>query len=369
MSVKIRPYINGGWEVDIRVRRPDGTVDRERRKAPISSNTSALRRWAEEREREFAKLKPPEPPVVVVEQVPVIPTLREFAPRFIEGYAKANQEKPSSIAGKESILRVHLIPELGDRRLDAITTEDVQCLKVALNRNKKAPKTVNNTLTVLATLLKTAVDWKVLQQMPCVVKMLKVPVRTMEFHDFDAYEKLVAAAVKEGETARLLVLLGGQAGLRCGELMALEWRDIDLLKKQLTVARSDWKGHVTAPKGGSIRHLPLTERLVAALRQARHLRGSRVVCQDDGSPLTQKVVQGIVRRVAQRANVKAGVHILRHTFCSHLAMRGAPAGAIQKLAGHQHLSTTMRYMHLSPAAIDAAIRLLDGSGLAGAVEK
>jgi len=53
------------------------------------------------------------------------------------------------------------------------------------------------------------------------------------------------------------------------------------------------------------------------------------------------------------------VHILRHTFCSHLAMRGAPARAIRELAGHQDLDTTQRYMHLSPAALDAAIRLLE----------
>ena len=53
------------------------------------------------------------------------------------------------------------------------------------------------------------------------------------------------------------------------------------------------------------------------------------------------------------------MHILRHTFCSHLAMRGAPARAIQELAGHKDLSTTQRDMHLSPAAKEAAIRLLD----------
>ena len=66
-----------------------------------------------------------------------------------------------------------------------------------------------------------------------------------------------------------------------------------------------------------------------------------------------------MRRVGRRANVKRGVHILRHTFCSHLAMRGAPARAIQELAGHQDLATTQHYMHLSPAALDAAIRLLE----------
>ena len=67
----------------------------------------------------------------------------------------------------------------------------------------------------------------------------------------------------------------------------------------------------------------------------------------------------------QRAQARAGlpltsgVHILRHTFCSHLAMRGAPVRAIQELAGHADLSTTMRYMHLSPASLNHAIRLLE----------
>ena len=79
------------------------------------------------------------------------------------------------------------------------------------------------------------------------------------------------------------------------------------------------------------------------------------------------MVQDSMRRAARRANVKPGVHILRHTFCSHLAMRGAPARAIQELAGHQDLTTTQRYMHLSPAAIDGAIRLLDQAQTARSV--
>lgn len=68
--------------------------------------------------------------------------------------------------------------------------------------------------------------------------------------------------------------------------------------------------------------------------------------------------QGASTRRALAGLAKAGVHILRHTFCSHLAMRGATASAIQQLAGHADL-TTQRYMHLSPAAIEDAMRLLD----------
>lgn len=106
----------------------------------------------------------------------------------------------------------------------------------------------------------------------------------------------------------------------------------------------------------------MTERLAAALKAHRHLRGSRVLVQSDGESLTMKIVQDRVANAARRAGVRSGVHILRHTFCSHLAMRGAPARAIQELAGRQDLKTTQRYMHLTPAAVEAAIRLLDGSG-------
>src|SRR5687767_14030414 len=60
--------------------------------------------------------------------------------------------------------------------------------------------------------------------------------------------------------------------------------------------------------------------------------------------------------------VPTGVHILRHTFCSHLAMRGAPARAVQELAGHSELGMTQCYMHLSPASLDATIRMLERRG-------
>ena len=65
-------------------------------------------------------------------------------------------------------------------------------------------------------------------------------------------------------------------------------------------------------------------------------------------------------RACRRARLrKIGWHALRHTFCSHLAMRGATAKAIQELAGHTDLSITLRYMHLAPAHLTDAVQLLD----------
>ena len=359
MSVKVRPYGNGGWEADIRVRLPDGTVIRERVKNPVTGK-SAVQRWAAERERIlFRDGKPTRQRKEAIETSNV-PTLAEFAPRFLSGYAEANRHKPSGIAGKESIIRVHLFPRFGDRPLDRISTEDVQRLKAELG--DRAPKTVNNVLTVLNVMLKTAVEWGVIERMGCRIALQRTTAAEARFLDFDEYHRLVQQAELDGPVTHAVVLLAGEAGLRCGELMALEWRDVDLDKRQLTVARSEWKGHVTAPKGGKLRRVPLTTRLEHALRRVRHLRTGRVLINGKGEPLTQKVVQATVARVARRAHVQPGVHILRHTFCSHLAMRGAPARAIQELAGHKDLATTQRYMHLTPAAVEAAIRLLDGSG-------
>ena len=106
--------------------------------------------------------------------------------------------------------------------------------------------------------------------------------------------------------------------------------------------------------------MPLTRRLAAVLGAQRHLRSARVLCQDNGDPLTRPFVQAKMKRASRRAGMPHdGLHILRHSFCSHLAMRGAPARAIQELAGHSDLTMTQRYMHLTPAALDAAIRLLE----------
>lgn len=105
----------------------------------------------------------------------------------------------------------------------------------------------------------------------------------------------------------------------------------------------------------------MTMALADALQAHRHLRGPNVLALEGGGAVEENTVQDWVEQATRRAGLtpSRSLHILRHTFCSHLAMRGAPAKAIQELAGHQSLAMTLRYMHLTPSARDAAIRLLD----------
>jgi hypothetical protein len=105
MSVNIRRHPRGGWDVDINVLLATGDRHRERRKLSASYSKTTAREWGERRERELLLTGPK-----VRKEVP---TLEAFAPRFIDGYARANRQKPSGVAAKESILRLLLIPELG----------------------------------------------------------------------------------------------------------------------------------------------------------------------------------------------------------------------------------------------------------------
>jgi integrase len=137
--------------------------------------------------------------------------------------------------------------------------------------------------------------------------LLPNPKKTMGFHDFDQYERLLATAGRRGTEAYLMVLLSGDAGLRLGEILALEWRDIELTSRRLTVQRSDWLSHVTVPKGGRSRQLPMTRRLTAALKSARHLRSDRVLCLSDGSAITRDRVIKAVRGAQRAAGIDQGV--------------------------------------------------------------
>jgi len=89
MSVTVRPYRRAGWQVDVQIRLPNGDRYRERR--VLTHSKSAAHRWGQDRERHLLQHGPGAPKKEV-------PTLAEFAPRFLDGHTRANRQKPSGIA-------------------------------------------------------------------------------------------------------------------------------------------------------------------------------------------------------------------------------------------------------------------------------
>lgn len=102
MSVTVRPYRGrvdtNEWDVDIRLTLPDGTPYRERKRAPMSAK-SAAQRWGEAREQHLLVHGRPQV------KKEACSTVEAFAPRFVDGHARANRHEPSGIASIESILK------------------------------------------------------------------------------------------------------------------------------------------------------------------------------------------------------------------------------------------------------------------------
>lgn len=292
------------------------------------------------------------------------PTLDAFWPRFVELHARANRQKPRGIESKVKIYEKHLAERLGARPMGTITDADIQELKAGLSSFK--PKTVNNVLSTLNRCLKFAVELGELDNVPVRIKFLRTADSAPPFYEFEEYARLISFAEQDDLRALVCILLGGDAGLRLSEKISLEWEDVDWRRGQfgqIHVQRAQSHGHLALPKGGKTRWVPMTEKLfeaLSALKSSSPAGQTRVLVRDGGEPASEQVIRTWMSRVQRAAGFKTGRdHILRHTFCSHLAMRGAPEIAIKELAGHQSARTTWRYMHLAPSEKGRAIQLLD----------
>jgi integrase len=272
------------------------------------------------------------------------------------------QNKPSTQQDKASILRNHLTPSFGKKRLHDITYAAIQDY-AALKAMKLSKKTVNNHLTVLRRLLVVAKKRGLIQAVP-EIEWLKAPDPEFDFLDFEEAERLLAGA-EEAEW-RTMILVALRTGMRQGEILALRWEDVDLVKGQLSVRRSVTREIITTPKSGRSRDIPLGDEVLAALKAHRHLRGQLVFCTDYGRMLKKNEVKHPLWRATKKAGLRRiGWHTLRHTFASHLAMRGVPLKAVQELLGHATIEMTMRYAHLSPHIPRDAVKLLDHGGRLG----
>ena len=276
-------------------------------------------------------------------------------------YAAVNNKRSEQMA-KRRMLDTHLIPYFGRMLLSEIRVRQIEAFKAAqqeggMHGRKLKAKTINNNLAVLSRMLNCAVEWEYLESAPKVrwLKAQRVQMRFLEFEDAD---RLLQAAEPGLERTMMLVAL--RTGLRIGELLALRWDDVDLQRRQVHVRQSSMRGHIDTPKSGRSRIVPMTEEVERALRGYRHLRGPLVFCNPDGTHLTDNQTKRHLYRACRKAFLGPfGWHTLRHTFASHLAMRGAPIKAIQELLGHATIDMTMRYAHLSPAAKNQAIDLLE----------
>lgn len=336
--------IRGHWYVDLR-----NEGRRVRKRSPDDSRAGAIAYEATLRNR-LARGEP----IVPLPPKPPPPRFEHFAWRWFHTYVETNN-KPSEQRGKRYTLSKHLVPCFGKLTIDAITLPRVEEFKAMKLNTGLSPKTINNFLAVLGRCLRTAEEWGELDRAPR-VKLLSVPPQKFDFLQPEEAAKLIVAAKAQPWQAMITVAL--RTGLRLGELVALDWSDIDLDGALLTVRRSIFRNQIVSPKSNRIRHVPLTQQAWLALHAIQTSSGRVFSC---GSiPVSDQMAQRAIPRFCAEAGIRrVGWHTLRHSFASHLVTAGVSIRAVQELLGHSDIRTTMRYAHLAPSALREAILMLE----------
>lgn len=216
------------------------------------------------------------------------------------------------------------------------------------------PQTVNRDQAHMRAALGRAVEWGFLDQNPLdgVKKATEDRNRKIRALTAEEEERILAELAKpakqwaaEYKRLAVMVVVSLDTGMRRGELFGLEWRDLDLEAKTVSV-----RGE--GAKSGQSREIPLSGRVVTALEGWRPEKGAQglVFPARDGGRMDnfRRSWAGILKS-AEVTGVRW--HDLRHTFGTRLAMAGVPLPTIQRLMGHASITTTQRYLH--SGAVDA----------------
>lgn len=218
--------------------------------------------------------------------------------------------------------------------------------------------TINFEVGVLRTAFYQAVKWGHIQETPTKgVKKLKVnDSKPPRFLTEDECRRLLEACPPDLYPVYFTFL---NTGLRKAELENLEWSDMDFERRKIRIRRKEsWQ-----PKTGE-REIPISDSLFDLLTGLKKqndtgFKSTYVFCHSDGGKLKTKVREKLIR-IAKLAGIAdlTRVHTLRHTFASHLVMKGVDLPTVMRLMGHSDIQTTMIYAHLAPDHLAGAVNKL-----------
>jgi|SRR5579862_4475179 len=273
--------------------------------------------------------------------------------------------KPSALRGYRQALTSKALPELGHRRLTAVSSNVVQDLVDRMVAAGQAPSTVRNAILPLRAIYRRALQRGDVAINPT-LKLALPAVRTRRERVARPEE---AASLIEALPASDQALWASAlyAGLRRGELQALQWNNVDLDHNLLHVEHSwDKKAGLIAPKSRcGQRRVPiprlLRQRLLAhRLKQGRGNEGF-VFANRHGRPFDPATILNRARTTWRAAGLEPlGLHDCRHTYAAYMIAAGVNVKALSTYMGHSTITITLdRYGHLLPGNESEAAALLD----------
>jgi integrase len=289
-------------------------------------------------------------------------TFADAAAEFVRYASEVRQVDDVTVRDYRGVIDGYLLDAFGSEALESITPDMIDSYKEDLIAERRlSNRTIVRHLTVLHGIFKRAKRVWGLQSNPAAAELVERPkvTYTGEFDtlDPDEVEQLAAAAANEQDAA--IYKTAAFSGLRQGELLALRWKHVDFVGGLVHVRRNYTDGREKVPKGKRVRSVPMMPELIDVLAK---LKERDVFTSDDDLVFCTQVGEHLdpfaLRRRYYRALERAGLrrvrfHDLRHAFGSAAITKLDPY-AVQSYMGHQHYSTTQRYLHHKPRREDAA---------------
>jgi integrase len=312
-------------------------------------------------------------------------TFRDVAEDWFQHGRFERDWSASTQVDYRSVLDAHLLPEFGRKRIETITSAQIETWRNRIAQDgTKVRHTVNKIVTQLHAIFQHAVDRHGLITNPVAkVKRLRESYDAARFDFFspDEIDQLVATAAAgrhrdpgrpavsdteralraaEDQQDAAIYLTAALSGLRRGELLALRWNDVDFEQSSIRVFEGYSANTTGKPKSRKSRTVPMVDKVADALhglRERGHHTGkthlvfvSRDATNVGGSALRRRFHATLDAAGLRRLRF----HDLRHTFGS-LAINVASIVQVQVWMGHADIKTTMRYLHHKSRADDARL--------------
>lgn len=317
----------------------------------------------------------------IMEEQPKAPTFKEYAEKWLHGYVKGLRRQ-STFERYRDVLRRHIYPTLGSRPIDKIGRGEIRELLLRLHGGKEKRKGLSRSSIclirdVIGGPLSFALDEELIPSNPASGITKKLQLRRDR--------KIVIEPLTGEEVALFLgtcsthspehypfFLCAFRTGMRLGELLGLQWSDVDGYGKFIKVSRSYKLGALTPTKTGKVRRVDMSDQLIETLKALHGDRKREALGSGTGEVIEtifhrggKHMEQNHIRRVFKRLLVKAGLreirlHDTRHTFASLLLSDGASPVYVKEQLGHTSIQMTVDiYGHLIPSSNRERVNRLD----------
>ena len=265
---------------------------------------------------------------------------------FVKGYKR-------SWKTDETVLRVHILPELGRYFLDEIRPDFILAVTNKMRGEEYAPGSIARVIIILRYIFNLAVKWKVVPPGTNPASGIPVPPdvqRSRYLGKEEAARLLASIRADENRIAANAILLLFLTGARRNEVTQAEWSYVDWQRGTLFVPKS---------KNGQPRYIQLNSAAIELLKSAARTDGNPYIFP---APTTGRPMPNLFfpwDRIRQRAGLNdLRLHDLRHSFASFLVNNGKELYDVQNLLGHTNLRSTQRYSHLSPERLGQAAEVI-----------